>query len=135
MPGTLIFLILRPLSENVQNRAIHISPVAQIRPEPSEALSRVPKQASKRGFLGGCGAWPGPGAEFVVKMNVWPRPGADLLVKMDGVFESTELKGFVKLTFEFRERHFDERNGGPSKCSWWRRAGKQPQNIKVMMQD
>ena len=51
------------------------------------------------------------------------------------VFNSTELKGFVKPTFGFRERRFYERNGGPSKCSWWRRAGKPSQNVKVMMQD
>ena len=82
LPGTLIFLVLKPLSENVQNRAIHISPVAKIRPKPSEALYRVPKQASKRGFLGERGAWPGPGAEFLVKMSVWPGLGAELLVKM-----------------------------------------------------
>ena len=25
--------------------------------------------------------------------------------------------------------------GGPSKCSWWRRAGKRPQTVRVMMQD
>ena len=86
-------------------------------------------------FFVNVNVWPGPGAEFLVKISVWPGPGADLLVKMSGVFDSTELKGFVKLTFEFRERHFYERNGGPSKCSWWRRAGKRPQNVKVMMQD
>ena len=51
------------------------------------------------------------------------------------VFDATELKGFVKLTFEFRKLHCNERNAGPSKCSWWRRAGKRPQNVKVMMQD
>ena len=28
-----------------------------------------------------------------------------------GVFDSTELKGFVNLTLEFREHHFYERNG------------------------
>ena len=83
LPGTLIFLVLRPLSENVQNRAIHISPVAKIRPKPSEALYKVPKQASKRGFLGERGAWPGPGAEFFVKMNVWARLGHEFLVKIN----------------------------------------------------
>ena len=82
LPGTLIFLVLKPLSENVQNRAIHISPVAKIRPKPSEALYRVPKQASKRGFLGERGAWPGPWSEFLIKMSVWPWLGAELLVKM-----------------------------------------------------
>ena len=52
-------------------------------PEPSEALSRVPRQASKRGLLGGRGAWPGPGAEFLVKMSVWPGLGAEFFVKMN----------------------------------------------------
>ena len=28
-----------------------------------------------------------------------------------GVFNSTEFQGFVKLTLEFRARHFYERNG------------------------
>ena len=76
------FLVLRPLSENVQNRAIQTAPVAKIRPEPSEALYRVPRQASKRGFFGQRGAWPGSGAEFLVKMSVWHGLRPEFLVNV-----------------------------------------------------
>ena len=96
MSGTLIFLVLRPCSENVENRAIHISLVAKIRPTPSEALYRVPKQASKRGFLGERGAWPGPGAEFLVKMSVWPGLRAELLVNVS-VWPGPGAEFFVKI--------------------------------------
>ena len=95
MPGTLIFLVLKPLSENVQNRAIHISPVAKIRHQ--RHFIRAQRQASKRSFLWERGAWPGAaaelfvkisvwpglGPEFVVNINVWQRPGAEFLVKMN----------------------------------------------------
>ena len=97
LPGTLFCLVLKPLSENVQNRAIHISPVAKVRPEPSEALYRVPRQASKRGFLGICGAWPGPGAEFHVKIIVWPGVGAELFVNVS-VWPGQGAEFFVKMS-------------------------------------
>ena len=52
LPGTRIFLLLRPLSENV-NLLHEISSDVAVKPPRAirEALYRAPKQASKRGFL------------------------------------------------------------------------------------